>query len=281
MTDSLSSTRLVLAALFLGGALAASLPGCSSDPEPEGPYTLENVCDRLPAKICAQRSSCCTKGGSFDESGCVAFEKSNCQKNVADVEAGKMTFDGESIQGCLDAIAPWASQCFLSSDDLFSYGEASNVCRKVFAGEVAKDGACDRSEQCALPTDPKESSFCEFDGKCALVRYVPEGTACDPFAGNGELCDRGLYCDAEPQQMLGACKRVTAVGAACDAQSAGNLECGLDAYCDTASAKCTASKGAGEACASSLECRSFGCEMDKCTNPGAIFDIRLCTGSSS
>jgi hypothetical protein len=278
MTAPFSTTRLVTAALFLGGALAASLPGCSPDPAPEGPYTIDDVCDRLPSKICAQRKSCCTKGGSFNEAGCVAFETSNCQKNVADVKAGKMTFAPDSIGACMAAIEPWASQCFLSSDDLFAYAEASNACRKVFVGQVAKDGACDRSEQCALPTSPKESSFCEFDGKCALVRYIPEGTACDLGAANGELCDQGLYCDVEPQQTLGTCKKVTAVGAACDAQSVANLECGLDAYCDMASAKCTASKNGGEACASPLECRSFVCEANKCTNAGPIFDSLLCTG---
>jgi hypothetical protein len=269
---SLSPARL----LFI---LALALPACSSEPGggTTAKYTVDDVCDKVPPLTCAQRSSCCTQGGAFDEAGCEGYERARCLKNVTEVQAGRMRFDPDAVDACLDATKPYAEKCIVTNDELSAYGKDTAICHQIFVGQVGSGGACVRDEQCKVPSG-QAYAFCEpMTKKCVVGKYLALGESC---ADPANLCDTGLYCDFAAGDMA-TCKKVTPVGQGCNSSQAVNFECGSGNYCDATTMKCTAGKAAGEACASQLECASLACAMDtmKCDPVPPIFDKELCTGA--
>lgn len=255
-------------------ALVALAPfGCSSDPATgttgdggtsdgsTAAYTLDNVCDQVLPKLCAQRKSCCqSQPGGFNEAQCLAFEKRDCEKNVAEVKAGTMTFDPTNIDACLAKLGPYVDRCRVPiSEALLLFNELATLC-KIFAGKVAEGGNCERSEQCATSGD--QLANCTA-GKCKLTKLQGAGATCSFGGPTEEFCKSGLFCDANVAKSppSGTCKTATVPGQPCDAQNAFNFQCGLGYYCDKASAKCTAAKNEGATCENALECNSLDCDI--------------------
>jgi hypothetical protein len=72
--------------------------GSSLDAGPE--YTLDNVCQKLPAQTCALRKPCCDSAGGYVEGECVSRETAACKLLVGDVTNGKRVFDPDKIAEC-------------------------------------------------------------------------------------------------------------------------------------------------------------------------------------
>lgn len=229
------------------------------------PYTLDNVCARIPPIACEIRKPCCTEGPGFDEAGCLAHAKAECEKDVAEVRAGRETFHPERIEGCIPKFRKIFESCDLTFDLLQVAANDLAACQ-TFEGQVPTGGACERTAQCAPATGGSEVAGCDDDTKkCKTTKVLAEGAECSFADGFPGICGEGLYCDIdferETSVLTGVCKKKTALGVACDAdQKPFNLECGLGNYCEPDAGTCTVGRAGGAACTEGFECNSVVCE---------------------
>jgi hypothetical protein len=278
-------TNLFFTLPVLTAMLGLGLAACGDDTggtTPEAKYTLDNVCEKLPAMLCAAHEPCCTQGAGYDEAACTTFEVGQCEKNVADVAAGVMTFNGDSIDACIAALAPYSQKCFLDLTDYLDVPVDLAPCSKVFAGTLGEGATCDRNAQCGSSIEMKEISTCdEGTLKCSVTRIVGSGAKCDVNTDPKlikAVCDEGLYCDFDILTQSGNCAAASPLGAACN-PSPINLSCGLGAYCDSTTKVCTESKAEGAACGGALECKSIKCEASLCVRSDPLFSGEECTGA--
>ncbi|MRG90818.1 hypothetical protein [Polyangium spumosum] len=275
----LLSTLPLLAATFALG-LAACGDDTGGTPPPPPKYTLDNVCAQIAPQLCEVRKSCCEKGDGYDEATCIAYEIDVCEQNVADVEMGLMTFDGDSIDACAAALVPYAEKCFLTIPDFYAAPEDLAPCAKVFAGKLPEGSTCERDAQCASSVEKREIVACDdATKKCSATRFLPLDSTCAVSADAKELCDQGLYCDFDFLAMKGLCKPALELGEACT-PSPLDLSCGLGAYCDATTMVCTEAKVEGSACQSPLECQSLKCDMMACGPIDPLFKGEQCKGAT-
>jgi hypothetical protein len=277
------SVKLMFALPFVsvcfGLVMMACGPAETKTPPVEAKYTLENVCAKTPAPNCVVRESCCTQTmPGYVQAGCETDVMTECEKNVADVKAGIMTFDGDSIDTCLAAIQPYSDKCFLEISDLFKLPVDLAPCAQIFAGQL-KDGAtCDRTAQCASSLSDREIVQCdEATKKCSTTKFLPLNSACKLGPAVKDFCDQGLYCDFDLLSMKGTCKTATAPGAACS-PGALSFECGLGYICDSTTKVCVESHDEGGACATALDCKSANCSGGVCVKAAPVFNTMQCTG---
>lgn len=248
-------------------------------PPVEDKYTLANVCEKTAPLNCTVREGCCTMATSgYVESGCLTDVQTECEKNVADVNAGIMTFDGDSIDTCLAALEPFADKCFLEIADLFKLPNDLASCTQIFAGQLKPGDTCDRTAQCASSLSDREIVQCDDSTKkCTSTKFLPEGSACKISQTATEFCDQGLYCDFELLTMKGTCKVSTPPGSAC---SPGTLsfECGLGYKCDSMTKVCVEAGDEGAACQTPLDCKSAKCSSNLCAKADPMFNKMQCTG---
>lgn len=303
MLSTTNGYRYFVAPLFMGicvfslAATSCSDDGSASDPlvdarptedampvpdasppdaaPPEG-YTLENVCDRMPAALCAQRKPCCESNLAYDQADCEAAERASCEANVVEVKAATMTFAPDKIDACLTAQQPYLDACETSAAELFDIIQKVRACSEIFVGERAEGEACERNAQCA-PAGSSDAAGC-FEGVCSVARFLSEGTECT-LGAPATFCEYRLYCDADLQgepPLVGVCKPVSDIGESCEASS---LVCGSQSYCEPATQQCTELKEGGEACALANECHSFDCQADGTCAPIRFFvSLAECTG---
>src|SRR5689334_22877868 len=77
-------------------------------------YPLAEVCAKLAPIGCGYSKGCCEQSGfGYDENGCVQHAIADCEKNVAEVNAGTMTYDANQIDACLPAFEKLLNQCVI------------------------------------------------------------------------------------------------------------------------------------------------------------------------
>lgn len=267
---------LSLIASTLGLVMPACGPAETTKPPPGPKYTLENVCSKIAAPTCAMRQSCCTQSSGYDEAGCIAAATAECEANVADVNAGIMTFDGEFIDACIAATQPYSDKCFLNINDLYGIPEDLEPCTHVFAGQLAEGAACERSEQCKSSVADREFTRCDSSTKkCKTYSFLQKDAACQIDPNTTKICDEGLYCKAF--LLSGKCAPNTAFGAPCTPKQPVTLECGLGFACDSTTLTCVDAKPNGEACSILVDCKSLTCTNSVCTQPDPLFTKMQCT----
>lgn len=278
-----SKSRLLLTLPTLLATFVLGLAACGDDTDgttpPPAKYTLDNVCAQLAPQLCEVRKSCCEKGDGFAEADCITYETEICEKNVADVEANLMTFDGNSIDTCIAAIKPYADKCFLTIPDYYDAPEDLAPCTKVFAGKLTEGSTCERDAQCASSVEKREIVACDDTQKCTATRFLPQGASCEISQNPKEVCDRDLYCDFDLLAMEGLCEPAKKLGDACT-PSALQLSCGLGAYCDDTTKVCTETKVEGSACTSPLECQSLKCTAMACGPIEPLFKGAQCQAAT-
>ncbi len=106
---------------------------------------------------------------------------------LAEIDAGKVSYDGEKAQECIDAIK--AASCDGTAQDA---RETPSACLDFIAGAGKAGAACFTSEECEskMCAQPTCTDAC-CAGTCTAV--VTPGTAGDPCAT--KACDSGLTCD--------------------------------------------------------------------------------------
>lgn len=277
-TVLLSSAALAVVAIGCGGSDDANGPGNSG-----GVYTLDDVCEKVAQRQCADIQSCCDSTGiGFDQAGCIAQTRSQCEASVRLVKEGKRTFHPEAVDACQDLLASTFQKCELTMEDLLDFGFSGTVCQRVFAGTVEVGGACTAPEDCKPPTGQDQFAICDA-GKCDIGHInVQEGGDC----GTRGSCAAGLYCELSSSGGIattptGKCRQLKEVGADCASAALLGGDCGPSLYCDLSSDTCQPLKDVGEDCETSLECKSHVCngtcgEGEK----HSMADEQICLGAS-
>lgn len=256
-----------------------------------GPYTIDNVCDRVAPIGCEIQKPCCEGAGGpgFDLAGCISHAKTNCNKDRADVLGGRATFHGDRIDGCIAKYKAIFANCTLTYDILQKYARDIAACQ-AFEGSLPEGATCERTSQCKPGATRDEIAGCDDNTKkCRITRIAGENAPCAIGEGTNVLCDDGLFCDADfaTPTLAGTCKKKTAIGMACNKDKKPPLECGLGNYCDQATALCTAGKGGGATCnGNDLECASVTCTKpdagtgtpNTCVAPTRLAKVEECKG---
>lgn len=240
-----------------GGAGESGSAGASG--EDAGPdYTLENVCEKLPAKTCALRQSCCGQSGiGFDQAQCEAKESEICVELVKQVNAGQRSFDPSLIDPCFDALTPLMAACKFTGDQYVSFLKATNTCNAVFASKNGPGTPCGQASDCAPSTNPNGYSGCSDNGQCYQATFAQQGDAC-----NQSICDDGLGCVYPPLGPTPQCEPKTPLNGPCTSSA----QCGYGFYCpfQVGGSVCKAAQPGGSGCASALHCLSLECNIGQC-----------------
>lgn len=261
-----------------GGAAGAGGSGASSSG-----YTLDDVCQKTQPQGCEMSKDCCTKSGfGYDANGCLKNALADCEKNVDEVKAGKMTFDPSKVDACLAVYKKLLAECTLGVNEFLLALDELKACSLTFQGKLPTGASCDRDVQCAPSPDPNTFVGCDdVTNKCTQSKRLPQGSNCSVGDGVGDFCAPGLYCDATWAALPpypGVCKTATALGQKCNTFKPYNLECGAGFYCNKDTSVCTKAKIGGAGCLESLECQSFACELGKCAPLDPLVDQQTCTG---
>ncbi len=111
------------------------------------------------------------------------------------IEEGKITYDGEKVRACIDAIE--TAGC-----DLLDNSEPE-ACRDALTGTVASGGDCSLDAECQGESYCKSGGTCP--GKCTSREQA--GGACDRDSN----CARGLACS----EATSRCVKPSGPGASC------------------------------------------------------------------
>ncbi len=248
-----------------GGAPDGGVAGSGAGGSPG--YTLDNICEKYPQQICALRAGCCQQAYGFNQAQCEANEKARCTGLVAEVNAGKRTFDPSSVDACLSGVAPLYQACFFTGDIEVDLFEIANTCGKIFPGGGLPDSACATQSDCAPSTAPNGYYGCGNDGKCFQSEILQQGAPCNYYFN---VCASGLAC-ATPSLTIanGTCQPATPTGSACSSSS----QCGLGNYCT--SLQCQPAQTTG-GCSNFLHCLSLNCQNGQCAKPNPLVRQEQC-----
>jgi hypothetical protein len=246
-------------------------------------YALDDVCQKLAPKLCAASQSCCMAAGfGYDANGCQATSIAECGKNVAEVEAGSMSFDPSNIDVCFAEYELLLQKCVLGVGDFFELLATLKPCNSIFQGTRPEGASCQRDAQCAASSNPSVYVSCEQSSQqCTHWMLLDENAKCQLGDGVTAYCKPGLYCDAYlggTPPYSGICKTATAPGKPCNFANPYELECCVGYYCNQSTGLCTTAKLGGAGCATDIECQTFECQSGKCSAQGPIVNQALCTG---
>jgi hypothetical protein len=233
---------------------------------------LADVAAVSTAKICEYSVRC----GRFpDQATCVAANTSDVGQFLADVQAGKLLYDGAAAATCYKGFAtlscaysdptPYPPVCdSVVKGTIMPGGVCSND--SVCVSQSCAQGNCDPTATCCAGTcraltgpapigAPCDSAPCGPDGYCDVTSVcaarAAAGRPCNDFDG----CVAGLGCAMDTATMSGVCAIFPAHGQTCNPAA---LPCDLPTdYCDPATTKCTTRVPPGGPCQTSDECPSY------------------------
>jgi hypothetical protein len=210
-------------------------------------------CAKVAEVECRWIYSCCNLGERLELTGLNAHEESEptCREQLtaacldewavplASIAAGRMSFQIETADTCLDTMKTTASQCP-------TVMEETDDCKHVLSGLVGMDGECAYDEECS------------GQARCGRVGVGASGRCYDK-AGQDGLCESSLDCQdglfcyqgTMPQYV---CVAIPTVGPG-DPCNGFTLVCDQGYYCDSGSDTCEAQKASGESCSSLDECQ--------------------------
>lgn len=238
-------TLVVLVAC--GGLLAAA--GCTKSSK----LDEATWCAKAAEVQCRWIYSCCNLGERLDLTGLNAHEESEatCREQLtagclddwavalASMTAGRLSFDFENANTCLEDMQTTASQCP-------AVMEAPDECEHVIAGLVGIDGECAYDAECA------GQARCRHLGTGASGRcYDKVGQ--DGLCESSADCQEGLFCYQGAMTQY-VCVAIPTVPAGEDCNGA-TLGCDAGYYCDPETDTCAARKGSGEDCNDGPECQ--------------------------
>jgi hypothetical protein len=218
-----------------------SCGGGSSSPASGGDIPLAELGPRVTTALCMYDVRC---GVMPDQATCEAAEPADTARLVADVQAGRIVYDGAKAAQCLSAEA--SAICGFSDDAAF----AAEPCGEIFTGTIAAGGACAYDNECVSQT-------CTTAGNCIPgvtccvgscqpgVGQLASGAACQPLSG-ASPCPQGSSCQADASGGA-TCRPLVAAGQPC----ANFGDCVAGAQCDktgTAPGTCVAFPTEGQPC---------------------------------
>jgi len=120
---------------------------------------------------------------------------------VADVDSGKVTYDGKAAAACLRILS--GASCTEVPD--------MQPCLDTFQGTIANGGACLEDQECVsgnCNTGPCTAACCP--GTCQA--RIALGQRCD---AEGAFCEEGAFCKTDPQTGASTCVAPIALGQPC------------------------------------------------------------------
>jgi hypothetical protein len=179
--------------LLLGGSVFVVATACSSGGSggSSQEITLENVCDIMPERYCAQDEPCCKKAGyGFDQAGCEASYRMICADGVAAVSAHSAKFNPDNLNKCVAAYQPFEDKCELTAAEFATANVKSNVCLHLFEGTRAQGDPCVSNAECAPLAADKGFAYCDGATCTTIAPGFAEGEPCGPGS-----CASGLDCN--------------------------------------------------------------------------------------
>jgi hypothetical protein len=242
------------------------IPACDSD----NSISLSDLPAATVDALCTYAARC---GQMPDVASCKAAAGADMGQLSADVQAGKIKYDGKAAAACLDAMR--SASC--NHSDPFNEGEPP-ACKDALKGTVADNGVCYSGSECV--SGSCGGGVCSASGCCQGTcnpsagsaaatpiggKLPAEGQSCSPTgASYPSACDSMLdYCDSVSLK----CVLKIAVGGDCST----GASCVAYATCDS-TGHCVANPGAGDACddVNGPQCLgSLFCESGKCALPPA------------
>jgi hypothetical protein len=229
----MSTMRVAIAALLLAG--------CHS----HGVSSPDEFATAYPQALCALYVRCGNIAAA-DAARCASnsTDRFTVGEQVAAVAAGRLGFDLDAANACLDRIA--ASNCN-------DYVQAATLCAPTFPAALSVGSPCDLYDEC-------------IGGICSFSAPATCGGTCVAFTATGATCGSSVtpcdeardYCDPDTQQ----CTPIPPVGASCHGV------CALGFFCKGYIASingmpdqpgvCTAFGKEGEACQTAAD---FHCDL--------------------
>jgi hypothetical protein len=290
------SGRAVMACLA-GAAWVSSCSGGSTGSG--GSIPLNQLGPQVTAALCSYEVRC---GVLPDLATCEGAFQSDVTRLEADVQAGRVIYDGDKASSCLSSVA--GEGCALSDDQAFGASD----CRAVFQGTVAAGGHCAYDEHCV--SQMCDTGLCDLGVQCcsgtclALVTAGGEcgsavagvcavGTTCvtdgtghgtcqatSPIAGrcsNVGDCASGLDC-AIDSNGIGTCVQLPGEGQPCDPMV--GLCDKLGDFCDSVTQRCVPRLAPGASCPTGDECVLYAqCDQTTMKCVATIPRGGACTGN--
>ncbi len=216
--------------------------------------SADNVCDEIAEVACHNLYQCCTEG-EIEEFLNVSEPRTErqCREDVVrackrasftltdSIKAGRVRFEPERMNTCLDALVAPEGSCGMIASEL----PWTEACEEfAWVGTVALSGSCSFAHDCAGAPD----NFCAPNQKCTAKPTA--GFPC------GSGCASAFTC------VNGICQPKLAAGAPCLSTS----QCQQDLFCDISAPApvCTARAPGGSPCTSNAGCVSGSCVPGQC-----------------
>jgi hypothetical protein len=232
--------RRTLGLMAVGGGLV--LVAACGDDEPTVKYpSADSFCTAKAAEECKVVAKECAVG----EDKCKSTRKDVCMTGVGGATGEGRTYRPENAEACIGKTTVVYADRTIDPVKEAAFKEA---CERVLTGSKKKNEACTNEFDC------EGTLVCDTDKKLCAVKV--EKKLDDPCNNPGDICGKGLYCQAR-----GAVKFCTAknkLGETCNEVDA---PCEESIRCNATT--CIAKNGTGEACDSNNECVSDFCNADK------------------
>ena len=267
--------------IFWALSFLVAIPACSD--------TSISLSDLPTADLDALCSYMVRCGQMPDKTSCEVAVQIGLGQLSADVETGRVQYDGKAAATCLDALR--SQSCSYLDQELQTDTQA---CRQAVRGTVAAGGVCYSDSECisgdcgrgvcpgrgccpgvcslsassaaAIPIGGDCSgassactsgAFCSYESTPICKVKAAAGQSCDT-SYPGESCVAGGYCVASGPNA-GTCGTLPAEGQTCSPTQSDYLP-GCDSmldYCDSVTLKCVPRISVGGSCSSNPDCVAY------------------------
>ena len=256
-------------------ALVAStlfaMAGCDDDPS----IPIGALANKFASAECDVGVRC----GSYpDKATCMASLVVDLGQLKADVDAGRVKYDGNAAATCMTAFESTAGPGGCSVTNSLSAAQPA-ACRTIFTGEVAIGGACFASYECQ--SGSCDTSGCSTGTACCAGSCVasidptsaPIGMACSTLLSSS--CVDGAFCEGSASGgTTGTCVLKLAAGQPCTS-TVGQCQPGL--VCLEGSQICGKLPAEGAPCAANGLCDA---ENDYCDPTTGLCAPRVAPGAA-
>jgi hypothetical protein len=233
--------RRALGLVAFGGGLVV-IAACGDDTPPPKYPSSDAFCAAKAAEECKVVAASC----AVTDEKCRAARDGACNAEAGARTAQGRSYRSEEAETCIARTTSVYADRVIDPVKEEAFREA---CERVFVGSKKKFETCSTTYEC------EGTLVCDPDKKLCSVKL--EKRAEEPCNNPGDICGKGLYCQA--RGAVKVCGPKHKVGDACneaDAPCEDSLRC-------SAGNICIAKFGAGEACDSSSECVTNFCDAEK------------------
>jgi hypothetical protein len=250
-----------------GVALVVAIGGGCGGNGGSGDTPLSSLSGQVLDALCPAAVRC----GEYPDVGtCRSSMSTDVGQIQADVNAGKVKYDGKQAAACIDALSGVLASC-----DVTGPLDQPMACTKTFTGTVAAGGDCYIPQECV-------SGECEFtncDKACCTGTCTAQGPGSVPL---GQPCDGpgacvpGAFCDTGAASPT--CAQTKGAGESCSDSYAcpSGMLCLPTSTSATAPLACIQAPKEGDACTGPGTC---GAENDFCDPTALKCKARLAPGS--